>query len=421
MPPSKLTSRLLLLVQTLVGLSLALPAQAGPSSGNGLTPPKSSRSVEMARNLYQWPVATEAGCGLTEPLFVQLTETGPRSTFVEAVGVEALGAALRSHREAATLARAKGCPGGDHLLVLADGGLPGSHLSAAMRAGGGAGISKIDLLIVPTREATPPAIPSSEGAPNSDNTPLILRADERGLHLGINSNGNNVPGLLPCTAPCTPETQQWTAAEAALLAVSGFSGTVVILSADRPISEFVQLVGILPPHLPLIGVATEGSPKGPADGSAPAAAASSYTMPKQVRVLPLSLPDTSRGPGAFGILEALPKEEISKTISRYLPAVRGCYNQALRTDPDLRLRLTTRFVIDGMGKVNDIQVRLSEEQSKGSPSDPAHGAGQDPSVVDALPAEFVHCLTEVIGAIIFPAPKGGGKVIVNYPFVFSPG
>jgi hypothetical protein len=405
------------MVQTLVGLSLALPAQAGPSSGNGRTPPTSSRSVEMARNLYQWPVATEAGCGLTEPLFVQLTETGPQSTFSETVGVEAVGAALRSQREAATLARAKGCPGGDRLLVLAEGELPGSHLSSAMRAAGGAGISKIDLLIEPTRGATPPATPSSEGAAHSDNIPLILRADERGLHLGINANGNNVPGLLPCTAPCTIETQQWTAAEAALLAVSGFSGAVVILSADRPIAEFVQLVGILPPHMPLIGVATEGVPKGPADSSATAGAPLSYTMPKQVRVLPLSLPDTSRGPGAFGIVEALPKEEIAKTISQHLPAVRGCYRQALRTDPNLHLRVAARFVIDGTGTVTEVQV---------SRSDPSHNTttgevAPEPPSGEVLPAEFVRCLTEVIGTITFPAPKGGGKVIVSYPFVFSPG
>lgn len=96
------------------------------------------------------------------------------------------------------------------------------------------------------------------------------------------------------------------------------------------------------------------------------------------------------GPGA------LDKDEIQRVIRSELAAVRHCYEKRLVVDPELAGRLQVQFTIGTDGSV--IAVAL-----------------------DGLQEDVDRCVEKVIGSLRFPAPRGGGVVQVNYPFLFQPG
>lgn len=93
--------------------------------------------------------------------------------------------------------------------------------------------------------------------------------------------------------------------------------------------------------------------------------------------------------------EAIPREVIRRLIKRESSKILRCYEQELAANPLLTGTVTVRFTVSGAGNVTQ-----------------ASGSGLLPSV-DA-------CVARVIAAIQFPAPKGGGMVTVNYPFIFRP-
>lgn len=90
--------------------------------------------------------------------------------------------------------------------------------------------------------------------------------------------------------------------------------------------------------------------------------------------------------------EAIPREVIHRLVKREFAKIVRCYEQERAANPSLAGTVTVRFTVGGDGKV----VR-------------SDGTGLPP--VDA-------CVAAVIGAIVFPAPRGGSPVTVNYPFVF---
>lgn len=85
---------------------------------------------------------------------------------------------------------------------------------------------------------------------------------------------------------------------------------------------------------------------------------------------------------------------IHRYIKRNIRSIQYCYEKELVANPSLGGRADLRFTIGGNGSV--VQ---------------ATGSGMPP--VDA-------CVAQVIAAIQFPAPQGGGAVVVNYPFIFRP-
>ena len=91
----------------------------------------------------------------------------------------------------------------------------------------------------------------------------------------------------------------------------------------------------------------------------------------------------------------LDKSLIRRYVRRTLPAIRHCYEKALVRQPDLAGTVTSRFTIDTDGRVAEST---------------ADGVG-DP-VLES-------CVAELIGAIQFPAARGGGLVKVRYPFQFK--
>jgi outer membrane biosynthesis protein TonB len=76
---------------------------------------------------------------------------------------------------------------------------------------------------------------------------------------------------------------------------------------------------------------------------------------------------------------------------------RGCYEEGLRSNPNLEGRVTARFVIARDGSVASVQ-------SGGS---------------DLPDAKVVACVLRNYQALSFPSP-GDGVVTVTYPLMFSP-
>lgn len=102
-------------------------------------------------------------------------------------------------------------------------------------------------------------------------------------------------------------------------------------------------------------------------------------------------------PSTPDVLGSLSKETIRREIGRHLNEVRFCYEQRLVSRPDLQGRVAVRFMIGMSGA-----VQLSAVTSS-----------------DVGDAEVGNCIARQIKTWNFPAPEGGGAVIVNYPFVLS--
>jgi hypothetical protein len=94
---------------------------------------------------------------------------------------------------------------------------------------------------------------------------------------------------------------------------------------------------------------------------------------------------------------SLSKEVIRRTIQRHTNQVRFCYEQGLSQRPDLAGRVDMQFVIAPSGAVQAAEVASSTLQE----------------------ARTENCIRDAVRRFAFPAPDGGGVVIVRYPFVFQ--
>ncbi len=98
------------------------------------------------------------------------------------------------------------------------------------------------------------------------------------------------------------------------------------------------------------------------------------------------------------IMGALDRALIDAVIKRKMNQIKYCYQRELQKDPSLGGKLVIQFTISGNGSV----AKATPKQTMGSPA------------VDK-------CVVDRFYAMQFPEPKGGGIVIVSYPFIFSPG
>jgi TonB family protein len=101
--------------------------------------------------------------------------------------------------------------------------------------------------------------------------------------------------------------------------------------------------------------------------------------------------------GEAQVRGSLSKEAIRRAIHLRLNEVRFCYEQALRSRPDLSGRVSVAFLIAPLGNVQGATVASSSL---------AHG-------------EAEACVLAAVRRIGFPAPEGGGYVHVTYPFLFE--
>ncbi|MFH2004980.1 MAG: AgmX/PglI C-terminal domain-containing protein, partial [bacterium] len=97
------------------------------------------------------------------------------------------------------------------------------------------------------------------------------------------------------------------------------------------------------------------------------------------------------------IVGGLKPEVVGRTIQRYYSQIKHCYDAALGRAPNLYGKLTTNFVIAANGRVSEAGVLQSTLG--------------DPTVES--------CVLRTLRRIRFPEPRGGGEVIVTYPFLFT--
>lgn len=102
-------------------------------------------------------------------------------------------------------------------------------------------------------------------------------------------------------------------------------------------------------------------------------------------------------PGRTTVVGGLDRSVIAEVIRRYQSQVRFCYEKELQKNPNLEGRVSMQFTIDGTGRVSQALV---QEDSVGG-----NGA-------------VGRCISQRIRRWRFPEPKGGGEVIVNYPWTF---
>lgn len=97
------------------------------------------------------------------------------------------------------------------------------------------------------------------------------------------------------------------------------------------------------------------------------------------------------------ILGGLDKSLIDAVIKQNLSRIRYCYQRELVRSPSLAGRVTVRFIIAKDGSVSSATTKTS---SLGAPN-------------------VESCINSKFMQFRFPEPKGGGIVIVTYPFLFA--
>lgn len=102
--------------------------------------------------------------------------------------------------------------------------------------------------------------------------------------------------------------------------------------------------------------------------------------------------------GGTSVSGHIPPEVIQRIVRQNFGRFRFCYENALRSNPNLQGRVSVRFVIGRDGSVSNV------------------GSGGS----DLSDSGVVSCVTRAFYGLSFPAPDGG-IVTVTYPILFSPG
>lgn len=97
------------------------------------------------------------------------------------------------------------------------------------------------------------------------------------------------------------------------------------------------------------------------------------------------------------ILGSLDKEIIRRVVREHMNQIRYCYERELTRTPGLYGKVQMKWIINGQGRVQSAKVDQTTMKNK---------------TVET-------CMGRKIRTWKFPKPKGGGIVIVNYPFVFK--
>ena len=105
---------------------------------------------------------------------------------------------------------------------------------------------------------------------------------------------------------------------------------------------------------------------------------------------------SSGGAGSV-VMGALDRSVIDSYIRRNLAKIRWCYEKELAKKPTLFGKISIKFTISKSGSVSKSDVKRT---TMGNPA-------------------VERCVAKQIKKIRFPKPKGGGIVVVNYPFVFK--
>ncbi|RJO68632.1 MAG: TonB family protein, partial [Myxococcales bacterium] len=97
------------------------------------------------------------------------------------------------------------------------------------------------------------------------------------------------------------------------------------------------------------------------------------------------------------IAGSLDKSIIARIIKKHYSQIKYCYQKELNKNPKLYGKITIKFTISPNGTVSSSVV----------------------SVTTMKNVAVEECVAKTIKRIVFPAPKGGGIVVVTYPFIFK--
>lgn len=102
-------------------------------------------------------------------------------------------------------------------------------------------------------------------------------------------------------------------------------------------------------------------------------------------------------PGNTTVVGGLSKEVIGEVIRRHANQIKYCYETELQKSPDLQGKVEVSFTIDGSGSVSQAVATHDDVGSNRAVS---------------------NCMVQRIRRWRFPEPKGGGQVLVTYPWIF---
>ena len=131
---------------------------------------------------------------------------------------------------------------------------------------------------------------------------------------------------------------------------------------------------------------------------AKAAAEQAQRQAEQAAGTPQPTPNADQLSSETVVKGSLPKETIRRVVSSRNAQLRQCYESRLAVNPNLAGRVAVKFIISGTGAVQMAAV------SESTVNDP----------------EVENCTAQVFRRMLFPAPDGGGIVIVTYPIQFQP-
>jgi outer membrane biosynthesis protein TonB len=147
--------------------------------------------------------------------------------------------------------------------------------------------------------------------------------------------------------------------------------------------------------------ATPSTPSTPSTGTAPPAPTKQPTPPST----PPAASNAAAGPTVAStttreakpvLVGSLDPEEIRRIVRSHSDEIRACYEAELAETPGIGGKVIMKWTIGADGLV--VKAGVGETQMKNN--------------------RVEDCLAKLILAWSFPKPKGGGIVIVNYPFVF---
>jgi TonB family protein len=102
-------------------------------------------------------------------------------------------------------------------------------------------------------------------------------------------------------------------------------------------------------------------------------------------------------PGSAAVMGSLSMTAIRQAVKKHYTGFKYCYEKMLVKNPSLEGKVVLKFVISADGTVSDASVA---ETTIDSP-------------------ELKDCMLRVAQRMVFPQPKGGGIVVVKYPFLFK--
>ena len=108
---------------------------------------------------------------------------------------------------------------------------------------------------------------------------------------------------------------------------------------------------------------------------------------------------------------------IDQRFKEIISPIRECYQAALSEFPDLEGGFKIHFVVedvDGIGEVTEIEIRDIDSDKVWALGEP----GEEVPQLEDAPME--ECVMDYVGTMTFQ-PPAGEPLVVDYPFLFSPG